>query len=419
MKTWYRKLDWTTLFLWALLVSCGLLAIYSATNGPASEFLLASVRDNFARQAMWAGITVLAVIGALLIPIRFYQKGAYWAYGVVLLLLVATLMFGREINGTTAWLVLGPVRLQVSEFAKVATLLAVAHMLSTQRPSTPQLRMALYGVGLILLPAILISLQNDTGTTLVFLSMIPVMLFWSGLPISIVALMISPALAGYLALVYLPAAIAYILLVSGAFLWGTRDKLMAALAGVFNGGVVLALTVAITYIFKPYQVARVLSFTNPGAEEYRMGVGFHLVQSKAAIGSGGFSGRGFMEGTQTQGAYVPEQSTDFIFSVIGEEFGFIGAILLLGLFALLLTRLVLIGTQVKHPFGTLFAAGVTGVFLVHIFINVGMATAILPVIGLPLPFVSYGGSALLAHSGMLAIVVALHMRRDDFSIYGY
>ncbi len=419
MKTWYRKLDWTTLFLWALLVSCGLLAIYSATNGPASEFLLASVRDNFARQAMWAGITVLAVIGALLIPIRFYQKGAYWAYGVVLLLLVATLMFGREINGTTAWLVLGPVRLQVSEFAKVATLLAVAHMLSTQRPSTPQLRMALYGVGLILLPAILISLQNDTGTTLVFLSMIPVMLFWSGLPISIVALMISPALAGYLALVYLPAAIAYILLVSGAFLWGTRDKLMAALAGVFNGGVVLALTVAITYIFKPYQVARVLSFTNPGAEEYRMGVGFHLVQSKAAIGSGGFSGRGFMEGTQTQGAYVPEQSTDFIFSVIGEEFGFIGAIFLLGLFALLLTRLVLIGTQVKHPFGTLFAAGVTGVFLVHIFINVGMATAILPVIGLPLPFVSYGGSALLAHSGMLAIVVALHMRRDDFSIYGY
>ena len=419
MKKWYRKLDWTTLFLWALLVSCGLLAIYSATNGPASEFLLASVRDNFARQAMWAGITVLAVIGALLIPIRFYQKGAYWAYGVVLLLLVATLMFGREINGTTAWLVLGPVRLQVSEFAKVATLLAVAHMLSTQRPSTPQLRMALYGVGLILLPAILISLQNDTGTTLVFLSMIPVMLFWSGLPISIVALMISPALAGYLALVYLPAAIAFIILVSGAFLWGTRDKLMAALAGVFNGGVVLALTVAITYIFKPYQVARVLSFTNPGAEEYRMGVGFHLVQSKAAIGSGGFSGRGFMEGTQTQGAYVPEQSTDFIFSVIGEEFGFIGAIFLLGLFALLLTRLVLIGTQVKHPFGTLFAAGVTGVFLVHIFINVGMATAILPVIGLPLPFVSYGGSALLAHSGMLAIVVALHMRRDDFSIYGY
>lgn len=419
MNTWYRQLDWTTLVLWLALVGTGLVAIYSSTNGPAAEFLLASVRESFSRQAMWAFISLVGVAVALMLPIRFYQKSAYWLYGALILLLVATLLFGREINGTTAWLVIGPVRLQVSELAKVGTLLAVARMLSSQRPQTSQLRSALYAVGLILLPAMLISMQNDTGTTLVFLAMIPVMLFWSGLPIAIITLLISPALAGYLAIVYLPAAIVYVALMIGAFLWWTRDRLLTTLAGIFNGGVVLALTVALTYIFKPYQVARVLSFTNPGAEEYRMGVGFHLVQSKAAIGSGGLTGKGYMEGTQTQGAYVPEQSTDFIFSVIGEEFGFIGGILLLGLFALLLTRLVLLGTRVKHPFGTLFAAGVTGVFLVHVFINIGMATAILPVIGLPLPFVSYGGSALLAHTGMLAIVLALHMRRDDFSIYGY
>lgn len=419
MNPWYRQLDWTTLVLWLALVGTGLLAIYSSTNGPASEFLLASVRESFSRQAMWAVISLVGVGVALVLPVRFYQKSAYWIYGALLVLLVATLLFGREINGTTAWLVVGPVRLQVSELAKVGTLLAVARMLSSQRPQTSQLRSALYAVGLILLPTILISMQNDTGTTLVFLAMIPVMLFWSGLPIAIITLLISPALAGYLAIVYLPAALVYVALVVGAFLWWTRDRLLTTLAGFFNGGVVLALTVALTYIFKPYQVARVLSFTDPGAEEYRMGVGFHLVQSKAAIGSGGLTGKGYMEGTQTQGAYVPEQSTDFIFSVIGEEFGFIGGILLLGLFALLLTRLVLLGTRVKHPFGTLFAAGVTGVFLVHVFINIGMATAILPVIGLPLPFVSYGGSALLAHTGMLAIVLALHMRRDDFSIYAY
>lgn len=419
MNTWYRQLDWTTLVLWLALVGTGLVAIYSSTNGPASEFLLASVRQSFSRQTMWALISLVGTGIALLLPVRFYQKSAYWVYGVLLLLLVATLLFGREINGTTAWLVVGPVRLQVSELAKVGTLLAVARMLSSQRPQTSQLRSALYAVGLILLPTVLISMQNDTGTTLVFLAMIPVMLFWSGLPIAIITLLISPALAGYLAIVYLPAALVYVALVIGAFLWWTRDRLLTTLAGIFNGGVVLALTVALTYIFKPYQVARVLSFTDPGAEEYRMGVGFHLVQSKAAIGSGGLTGKGYMEGTQTQGAYVPEQSTDFIFSVIGEEFGFIGGILLLGLFALLLTRLVLLGARVKHPFGTLFAAGATGVFLVHVFINIGMATAILPVIGLPLPFVSYGGSALLAHTGMLAIVLALHMRRDDFSIYGY
>jgi len=419
MNTWYRQLDWTTLVLWLALVGTGLAAIYSSTNGPASEFLLSSVRESFSRQAIWAGICLVGLAIALMLPIRFYQKSAYWIYGALILLLIATLLFGREINGTTAWLVMGPVRLQVSELAKVGTLLAVAQLLSTQRPNTPQLRMALYAVGLVLLPAILISMQNDTGTTLVFLSMIPVLLFWSGLPISIVTLLISPALAGYLAVVYLPAALIYVTAIILAFLWWTRDRLLTVLAGVFNGGVVLALTMAITYVFKPYQVARVLSFTNPGAEEYRMGVGFHLVQSKAAIGSGGLTGKGYMEGTQTQGAYVPEQSTDFIFSVIGEEFGFIGGILLLGLFALLLTRLVILGVRVKHPFGTLFAAGVTGIFLVHVFINIGMATAILPVIGLPLPFVSYGGSALLAHTGMLAIVLALHMRRDDFSIYGY
>jgi len=170
---------------------------------------------------------------------------------------------------------------------------------------------------------------------------------------------------------------------------------------------------------QPYQVARILSFTNPEAKEFRDNVGFHLVQSKAAIGSGGLLGKGFMEGTQTQGAYVPEQSTDFIFSVIGEEWGFIGAMVVLTLFALFLIRLVVLGAQIKHPFGVMVASGAVGIYLIHIFINVGMATGLLPVIGIPLPFLSYGGSGLLANTAMFAIALTLHMRRDDFSIYGY
>ena len=143
------------------------------------------------------------------------------------------------------------------------------------------------------------------------------------------------------------------------------------------------------------------------------------MQSKAAIGSGGLLGKGFMEGTQTQGAYVPEQSTDFIFSVIGEEWGFIGAMVVLTLFALFLVRLIVLGTQIKHPFGVMVASGAVGIYLIHIFINIGMATGLLPVIGIPLPFLSYGGSALLANTAMFAIALTLHMRRDDFSIYGY
>jgi rod shape determining protein RodA len=172
-------------------------------------------------------------------------------------------------------------------------------------------------------------------------------------------------------------------------------------------------------VLAPHQVARIVSFTNPEAAEFRSGVGYHLVQSKAAIGSGGIFGKGFMEGTQTQGAYIPEQSTDFVFSIIGEEWGFIGSLVLLGIFALFLVRLVSLGTQVKHPFGSMVAAGAAGIYLIHVFINLGMVTGLLPVIGIPLPFISYGGSALLANSAMLAIALNLHMRRDDFSIYGY
>jgi len=316
--------------------------------------------------------------------------------------------------------VIGPLRLQVSELAKVGTVLAVAQLLSSQRVGTMgNVRFALRAVGLIVLPAVLIIMQNDMGTALVFFGLVPIMLFWSGIPISVVLLMLSPAIAGYLALVYMPAAIAFAILFTLGMWWYTHERYMVALGALFTGGVAAVVTFVLTNILQPYQVDRLLSFTNPEAEQYRQGVGFHLVQSKAAIGSGGLWGKGFMQGTQTQGSYVPEQSTDFVFSVIGEEFGFVGATVVLLLFAFLLVRIVRLGADVKHPFGGIVAAGAVGIYLIHIFINIGMATGILPVIGIPLPFISYGGSALLANTAMLAIVLTIHMRRDDLSIYGY
>jgi len=175
----------------------------------------------------------------------------------------------------------------------------------------------------------------------------------------------------------------------------------------------------LTKILQPYQVNRLLSFTNPDAEQFRQGVGFHLVQTKAALKSGGLWGMGFMQGTQTQGAYVPEQTTDFILTVFAEEFGFVGSLVVIALLAVLLLRLVKLGSDVKHPFGSIVAGGAVGVYLLHIVINVGMVTGMLPVIGLPLPFLSYGGSAMLANTALLAIVLNTHMRRDDLSIYGY
>jgi rod shape determining protein RodA len=309
--------------------------------------------------------------------------------------------------------------LQVSEFAKVGTVLAVAQLLSSRRRNANSVRYALLSVILILVPAAIIVVQNDMGTALIFVGLIPIMLFWSGLPASTLLLMLAPAIAGYLAIVYMPAAIVFSLLFTVGILWFTRERYLAFLAFVFSGGTVIALTFAMTSLLQPYQVKRLLSFTNPEAAEYRDNVGFHLVQSKAAIGSGGLTGKGFMQGTQTQGAYVPEQSTDFVFSVIGEEFGLLGGIIVLLLFAFLLVRLIVLGVQIKHPFGVMVAAGAVGIYRVHVFINMGMATGILPVIGIPLPFMSYGGSALLANTMMLAIVLNLSIRRDEFSIYGY
>ncbi|MEX0821998.1 MAG: rod shape-determining protein RodA [Rhodothermales bacterium] len=419
MRTWYRNLDYLTLLAWTALVGIGLVAIYSTTNGPAGQYLLESVRQNFWRQLAWTGISFGAVAVCLMLPVRFFQKAAYPLYIGSLVLLVAALLFGREVNGAKSWLYVGGLGLQVSELAKVGAVLAVAQLIAARRPNTKHVRYALGVVAILAVPGVLIVLQNDTGTALVFFALVPIMLFWSGLPISTVLLMIAPAVTGYLAVVYMPAAIGFAVFFTVGLYWQTRESHYAIVAGAFTGGTIAAVSFALTKVLQPYQIARIVSFTNPEAEEYRSGVGFHLVQSKAAIGSGGLFGKGFMDGTQTQGAYVPEQSTDFVFSVIGEEWGFIGSIVVLSAFALLLMRLVRLGSQVKHPFGSMVAAGAAGIYLVHVFINIGMVTGLLPVIGIPLPFISYGGSALLANTTMLAIMLNLHMRRDDFSIYGY
>lgn len=417
-STW--KLDPWTLLLWAGLVSVGLVALYSTTHGPAVEYLSASVRDNFARQFLWIGVSAVGIGVALLLPVRVLRYLAYPAYVGTLILLVLSLLVGVEVHGTRAWLALGPFRLQVSEFAKVGTVLAVAQLLSERHAQgTQDLSYALKAAGLIVTPAVLVILQNDLGTALVFFGLVPIMLFWSGLSLSVILLMISPAVAGYLALLSTPIALAFALLFTGGLWWMSGQRVIAALAATFTAGMTAVVSLVLSKILQPYQVKRLLSFTNPGAEEFRQGVGFHLVQSRAALESGGLWGAGFMQGPQTQGAYVPEQTTDFIFSVVAEEFGLVGSLVVLGLLAALLLRLIKLGADVKHPFGSIVAAGAVGLYLIHIVINIGMVSGMLPVIGLPLPFLSYGGSSMLANTALLAIVLNTHMRREDLSIYGY
>ena len=419
MNTWYRDFDFVTFSAWLGLIICGLVAIYSSTHGPAAVFLPESVQHNFSRQLMWTFLCILGIGLALLLPVRFYQKISYPFYAFTIFLLLLTLAIGTEVSGSQSWLYIGGFGIQVAEIAKIGAVMAVARLLASRRPDANNVRYALGAMLLLLVPAAIIIMQNETGTALVFLALIPIMLFWSGLPLPTVMLVISPALAAYLAVVYIPAAIAFSIVFTLYLYWKTRERYMAALALLFTGGLTAGIQLALRYVLQPYQIARIVSFTDPGAEEWRSGVGYQLVQAKAAIGSGGLFGKGFMQGTQTQGAYIPEQSTDFVFSIIGEEFGFIGAMIVLLLFAVLLVRVVWMGTAVKHPFGSMIAAATAGIYLIHIIINVGMVTGLVPVIGIPLPFVSYGGSAMLANTAMLALVLDLHMRRDDFSIYGY
>ena len=401
---------------WALLVCTGLVAIYSATHGPAREFLLLSVQQNFDRQLMWFGVSAGVMLIVLLLPARLIFRISPLAYVVTVGLLVAALMFGREINGAKSWLYIGPFGLQVSELAKVGAVLLVARMLSANPAREGRWGyLALAGIAIVI-PAVLIVMQNDAGTALVFLALIPIMLFWSGVvPLSWLALMLAPALAGYLYIVKPVLALIFALALTISMLIVTRSKWMGVLSGVFSFGSVLLAYVALDKILQPHQQGRIRAFADP--ESYRLTEGFHVIQAKAAIGSGGFLGKGFTHGTQTQLAFIPEQSTDFVFTIIGEEFGFIGATVVLILFGVILIRLAMLGTSAGFPFPRLFAAGVTGIFLVHVLINVGMTIGLMPVIGIPLPLISYGGSALLANTTMIAIALNLHARRDEFAIY--
>lgn len=413
-RAWYRQISWSVVLAWAGLVAFGLAAIYSSTHGPAAEYLPEQMTRNFQKQALFGLVGVVGALVLLNLPLGFFRTIAFPAYVIMLPLLVATALFGREINGAKGWLPLpGGFSIQTAEFAKVVTLMAVAALLSNRRPGASNLRYGLGATLLLLIPAaIVIGPQNDTGTGLVFLGLIPIMLFWSELPLHVMALMLAPAVAGYFAIVSLPVALALSAVFTVGMWVATKQRFLTGVAAAATLGVVAVAGVAVSQL-QPHQRARIEAFTNPEAEEFRSGVGYHQVQSKAAIGSGRLTGKGFTKGSQTQGAYIPEQSTDFVFTIIGEEFGFVGGLALILLYGVLLTRLVRLGMQMRHPFGSMMAAGTAGTFLIHLFVNLGMVTGLLPVIGIPLPFVSYGGAALMANTIMLAVSLSLHMKRDN------
>jgi len=411
-----RDLNWTIIGAWLVLAIIGLIAIYSATQGPVSEFLPDYIRNNFVKQLIWIALSIVLVIGFQFLTPRSYMQFSYIFYGITLLLMVSTLLFGVEINGARSWLRIGPFNLQVSELMKIATILATAQYLTSRRDITAEnIRYAFIAVLMILIPTLLVILQNDFGTAIVFLALIPVMLFWSGLPYGVSIYIVSPAIILYLTVFdWKYGAIATILI--SVLIFIVQKKHWLSFTSFITGIItVVGVNLALTDILKPHQIARITAFTNPAFDP--TGAGWNVIQAKTAIGSGGLAGKGFMEGTQTQLKFLPEQWTDFIACVIGEEFGFVGLGLLIVTFLFLFLRLLNLAGNHKHPFAQLVTVSVASVFFIHFFINIGSATALLPVIGIPLPFVSYGGSAFLTNSLMLAICLNMDFHKRDFSIY--
>lgn len=411
-----RDLSWPLIALWVSLVSVGLVAIYSATQGPVAQFLPSYIQVNFYKQLISFGIAILVLIGLQFVNPRTFQEGSYIFYGIGIFLMVLTLFIGKEVNGARSWLVIGPINLQVSELMKIATILAVANYLTSRRNISAQnMKSAIITVLLILAPAILTFLQNDAGTGIIFLALIPVILFWSGLPYGISLFIISPAIIGYLTVIsWYWGLVAAVVLTLIIFMLQRQTGLTFA-AFVTGIMIVIGVQVALFQVLQPHQRARIEAFTNPSFDP--QGAGWNVIQAKTAIGSGGLYGKGFTEGTQTQLRFLPEQWTDFIFCVIGEEFGFLGASFVVLLLLTLTLYLVITAGSHKHPFAQLVIIGVTTIYFTHFFINVGSATALLPVIGVPLPFISYGGSALITNTLMLGICLNLDFYKRQFSIY--
>jgi rod shape determining protein RodA len=469
-NTLLNKLDWTTVGLYLLLVLIGWVSIYATVFNEDHRNMF-DFSQRYGMQLLWIASSLLLAFIVMVIDHKFFSVFAYIIYAGIMLLLVLILFAGTEVNGSRSWLVIGPLRLQPAEMAKVAASLALAKLISRHNFKIHDFA-NLTRIGILIgIPALLIFMQHDTGSALVFSALL-IMLYREGISGWVVSIIAFTAILFILAIIWEPVSVLLFLwiisLLTCAIL--NRSLLYAILAGGLSVGLYLLLTgvlfprfeltglspdrtfllicaatlaigaifalkkkirrfwpvllffagsVVVTssvdYVFdnmlKPHQRVRIEDML--GMQEDLQGAGYNVHQSKVAIGSGGVTGKGFLQGTQTRYNFVPEQSTDFIFCTIGEEWGFAGTFTVIVLYVLLLTRLIRIAERQRDLFARIYGYCVVSILAFHVVINIAMTIGLAPVIGIPLPFISYGGSSLWAFTLMLFILLKFDAVRWD------
>lgn len=358
--------DWGTLVLTGAIAALSLLLLYSA----ASSSSVVNLHGIYLKQLTWLGISAVVMGVALLCDYQTLSRYAYVFYGVMIVSLIAVLLFGRVVNGAQRWLVIGSWRIQVSELMKPALILVLSRYFALDKQQDNEalsLRDLLVPFALTVVPFLLIAKQPDLSTSMVLLAILSVMVLVTGMQ--------------------------------------RRTMLTLGLGGV-------GALPAMWFFLKEYQRERLLTLFNPDSD--LLGAGYHSWQSKIAIGSGGLWGKGLFAGTQSRLNFLPEKHTDFIFAVLGEEMGFVGVLLLLGLFSLLLMHGLTIAARARDRLGALVATGVVTFLAVQTFLNIGMTIGLIPIVGLPLPLMSYGGSSLLTTFFCLGLLMNVRMHRFTF-----
>ena len=393
------------------LMVAGIVMIHSASTGDNIES-----SGVWQKQIVWAVLSLAVMAGMVFIPLKFIYAFSYVLYGLFLVLLILTEVRGSIGGGSERWLNIGPFRFQPSEFMKIATILAMARFLSDKKNRPTSYKKVIIPAIFILVPTALIMKQPDLGTALVFCSLLFPMLYWAGLSTIRLFFLTAPILSAVFSAPFFPF-----------FSWVTWVFFMFAVLGVLyysrytlsGMGFVLSANIfagiAVPYVFgklKPYQQRRITTFINPEADP--LDSGYQIINAKIALGSGGVFGKGIGGGRYTEGGFLPRAHTDFIFSVVGEELGFVGSMMILGVIFYIVYRAIMIASSARNQFMSIAAIGIATVFAFHMFVNVGMVVGIMPVTGLPLLFMSYGGSSCLTSALMVGLLMNFSVNRHDY-----